>query len=268
MVPLVVVTVLLITWRMGWRPSRWWTALAITFGALALGPFVHIAGMNTFVPGPWALLRYVPVLGLARTPARFSVVMMLAVAVLFAAALEWFGRTYPRHRRLGLAVVAALLLIELLPAPVTLHSAAVPRFYRQVAAAPEDVRVLELPTGIRDGTSSVGNFSARSQYFQTMHGKPLIGGYLSRVANERISDVRRIDMIDALIVLSEGGAISPQREAVLIASGPAFVRESNVGFVIIDRLRSSKSLVDLAVRALHLQLVEADGPFELYKPAR
>ena len=267
-VPLVVLTVLFVTWRMGWRPSRWWTALAITFGALALGPFVHVAGMNTYVPGPWALLRYVPVLGLARTPARFSVVMMLAVAVLFAAALAWFGRTYPRQRRLALVIVAALLLVELLPAPVTLHSAAVPRFYRQVAAAPENVRVLELPTGIRDGISSVGNFSARSQYFQTMHGKPLIGGYLSRVSNERISDVRRIDMIDALIVLSEGGAIPAQREAVLVANGPAFVRESNVGFVIIDRLRASRSLVDLAVRALHLELVEVDGPFELYKPAR
>ena len=72
---------------MGGAPSRWWTALAITFGALALGPFVHVAGANTYIPGPWALLRYVPVLGLARTPARFSVVMMLAVAVLFAAAL-------------------------------------------------------------------------------------------------------------------------------------------------------------------------------------
>ena len=86
-VPLVALAVFLVAWRMGWRPSRWWAALAIAFGALALGPFVHIASMNTYIPGPWALLRYVPMLGLARTPARFSVVMMLAVAVLFAAAL-------------------------------------------------------------------------------------------------------------------------------------------------------------------------------------
>ena len=42
--------------------------------------------MNTHVPGPWAFLRYVPVIGLARTPSRFSIVFMLALAVLFAAA--------------------------------------------------------------------------------------------------------------------------------------------------------------------------------------
>ena len=194
--------------------------------------------------------------------------MMLAVAVLFAAALEWFGRTYPKYRHVALTVVAMLLLAELLPAPMTLHSAAVPRFYQRVAAAPGDVRVLELPTGVRDGTSSVGNFSARSQYFQTMHGKPLIGGYLSRVAGERVQEVRRIDMIDALIVLSEGGTIPPEREAMLVSNGTSFVRDANLGFVIIDRLRASPALVDFAVRALRLRRVEVDGVFELYEPAQ
>jgi hypothetical protein len=265
-VPLVVVAMLIVAWRMGWRPSRWWAMLAVTFGALALGPFIHIAGINTYIPGPWAVLRYVPMLGLARTPARFSIVMMLAVAVLFAAALEWIGRRYPTHRRALLIGIAVVLIAELLPAPLTLHSAAVPNFYHRVAAAPGDVRVLELPTGIRDGTSSVGNFSARSQYFQTMHQKPLIGGYLSRVSSEMKSEVRRIDMLDALIVLSEGGTIPPEREAALVASGPTFVREGNLGFVIVDRLRSSRALVDFAVRAFHLKRVETDGDFELYVP--
>jgi hypothetical protein len=266
-VPLIVVAVLIVAWQMGWRPSRWWAALAVVFGALALGPFVHVAGVNTYIPGPWSVLRYMPLLGLARTPSRFSVVMMLAVAVLFAAALEWFGRTYPGRRRLVLATIALLLFAELLPAPVRLHSAAVPQFYRQVAAAPEGVRVLELPTGVRDGTLSVGNFSARSQFFQTAHGKPLIGGYLSRVADERISQMRSIDMIDALMVLSEGGTVPPEREAALIAGGPAFVRDARLGFVIVDRGQASRSLVDFAERALRLRLVTVDGVFALYQPS-
>jgi hypothetical protein len=160
-----------------------------------------------------------------------------------------------------------LLLAELFPAPVTLHSAAVPQFYRQVAAAPESVRVLELPTGVRDGTLSVGNFSARAQFFQTAHGKPLIGGYLSRVANERITEVRRIDMIDAMIVLSEGGTIPPEREGALIASGPSFIRDAKLGFVIVDRGRASRPLIDFAQRALRLRLVEVDGLFDLYQPS-
>jgi hypothetical protein len=99
-----------------------------------------------------------------------------------------------------------------------------------------------------------------------VHGKPLIGGYLSRVSPERKSEVRRIDMIDALIVLSEGGTLSPEREAALVAHGPDFVHDANHGFVIVDRLRSSPALVDFANRALHLRRVEVDGNFELYEP--
>ena len=67
-----------------------------------------------------------------------------------------------------------------------------------------DTRVLELPFGVRDGTSSVGNFTARSQFFQTVHHKMLIGGYLSRVSRRRIAELRRYEMLDALITLSEG----------------------------------------------------------------
>jgi hypothetical protein len=265
-VPMVVVIILAVAWRLGWRASRWWTALAVAFGALALGPFVHVAGVNTYIPGPWALLRFVPVIGLTRTPSRFSVVMMLAIAVLFAAALTWLGRRYPRHRRLMLATVGLVLVAELLPAPMTLYTAAVPRLYQRVAAAPREMRVLDLPTGIRDGTSSVGNFSARSQYYQTVHEKRLIGGYLSRVGGRSVTDIRRIDMIDALIVLSEGGQLSSDRERTLIAAGPAFVREANLGFVMVDRLRASRSLIDFATRAFQLRLVDVDGTFELYQP--
>ena len=267
-IPIVVVLTMFVAWRMGWRASPWWAALALAFGALALGPFIHVAGVNTYVPGPWALLRYVPILGLARTPTRFSVVMMLAAAVLFATALEWIGRRHPERRWLVLAVVAVLLLAELLPAPMTLHSAEVPRFYQEVAAAPGDVRVLELPTGVSDGTASVGNFSARYQFFQTAHGKPLIGGYLSRVSRDRVSTLRRIEMIDALFVLSEGGTLSASREAALIAGGPVFVRDANLGFVVVDRRRASQALVDFAARAFRLEEVAVDGSLVLYRPRR
>ena len=241
--------------------------MAVLFGTLALGPFVHVAGMNTYVPGPWALLRYVPIVGLARSPARFSVVMTLAAAVLFATALEWIGRRYPRYRPAFIATAAALLIVELLPAPLTLYAATVPRFYRHVTAAPDDARVLELPTGVRDGTSSVGNFTARTQFFQTAHGKQLIGGYLSRVSRARVSQVRDNEIVDALFVLSEGGTLPPGRKAALIERGPAFVRNAHVAFVVIDCARAPVALREFALRAFRLEFVEGERGLELYRPA-
>jgi hypothetical protein len=227
---------------------------------------VHVAGVNTHVPGPWALLRYVPVIGLARTPGRFSIVVALVVAMLFGAALTWLGRRWPERRRMLVTTVGALLFIEMLPAPLRLYSAEVPDIYRRIAPAPADVRVLELPFGIRDGTSSVGNFTARSQFYQTVHGKRLIGGYLSRVSKRRVRDTRRDPMLDALIWLSEGRELDSSRWRSLVEAGPAFVERANVGFVVIDRARTTRAMREFAIRAFNLQFIQLDGDLELHVP--
>ena len=127
--------------------------------------------------------------------------------------------------------------------------------------------MLELPSGIRDGTQSVGNFSARTQFFQTAHGKRLIGGYLSRVSRRRVADVRRDPMVDALMWLSEGRTIDASRQQSLIESGPSFIERANVGFVVIDGDRTPDALRDFAIQAFALQLVDRDDIFELYTPA-
>jgi hypothetical protein len=266
-IPLVFVVILVYAWCIGWRPSRWWIGMAAMFGALALGPFVHIAGVNTLVPGPWALLRYIPIIGLARAPTRFSVVMMLAGAVIFATALDWIGRRHPRFRPVALGVAGALLIVELLPAPLTLYGATVPRFYDQVAAAPADARVLELPTGVRDGTYSVGNFTPRTQFFQTAHNKPLIGGYLSRVSKTRISQVRDNDIVDALFTLSEGGELPDGVTGALIDQGPVFIKDAKIAYVVIDSTRTPARLRDFARRAFRLERIDGEGHLELYRPA-
>jgi len=191
---------------------------------------------------------------------------MLMVAILFGAALAWLGRRWPSRRQALVTGMGVLLIVELLPAPITLYSAAVPDVYRRIAATPEDVRVLELPFGIRDGTSSVGDFTARSQFYQTVHGKRLMGGYLSRVSRRRVQDIRRDPTLDALIWLSEGRELDASRWRSLVETGPAFVNRANVGFVVIDRRRTTRAMREFVNTAFELQLIESDGEFELYVP--
>ncbi len=252
--------------RTGWRPQRLWVVMTIAFALLALGPFVHVAGVNTDVPGPWALARYLPLVRLARAPARLAIVATLGLSMLFAGALCHLGDRWRRHRALLLGVFAAVLLFELAPVPRPLYAAAIPRFYQRIAAQPDDRRVLELPVGVRDGTSSIGNFSARSQLFQTVHGKPLVGGYLSRVSRRRVEEFRRDPMLDALITLSEGGALDPERARALVAQGPEFVRRARLGFVVIDTSRTPAGLRTFALEAFRLRRLDAEAEFELWLP--
>jgi hypothetical protein len=258
--------VLWVVWRHGFRPPIEWLAVCVIFGALALGPFVHIGGANTYVPGPWALLRYVPLIGAARTPARFTIVMMVGFSAIFALALAHLTARRPERRRVTLAAVGALLLVELVPAPRTLYSAELPEVYRIIASDPRDVRVLNLPFGIRDGESSLGNFTAASQFYQTFHEKPLVGGYLSRISRKEKRRQRQLLVIRSLIRRSEGKPATILRPEIIRARGRAFVRRQRIGYVVIDTLRATSELREYAVHAFDLQLVAKGGGFELYRP--
>ena len=143
-------------------------------------------------------------------PTRFAIVASLGVAVLLAGALASIGTRWPQRRRLAGAIVGALLVFELWPAPRPLYSAEISPLYDRIAADPRPVRVLSLPFGVRDGTWATGNFRPRSLFNQTRHGKALIGGYLSRVSPRRVEQMRHdFPTLDALITLSDQAPIGP-----------------------------------------------------------
>ncbi len=248
------------------RIPRFWGWLALLAGLLTLGPFLRIAGVSTHLPTPWALLRYVPVLGSARAPARFAVLLILAVSVLFVLALKALADRYPARRRLVVGLASVALAVELCPAPRLLHDGSVLPIYAQIARDPRDVRVLELPFGVRDGLSSFGNFSAATQFYQTQHGKRLIGGYLSRVSNRRIVSVKRRPVLAVLLALSEGRTVPQAQLDEAAALAPRFVRAANIGYVVIDRTRSSPALADAAIAIFGLEKIGQSGPRELYRP--
>jgi len=199
-------------------------------------------------------------------PTRFAIVAMLGFCLLFAGALAALTSRDPRRRKTILAVVGAGLVIELLPIPRTLYSASVPRIYDIIAADPRPVRVLELPYGVRDGLSSLGDFSAASQFHQTYHGKSIAGGYLSRVSAQRKASYRQLAVRSALITLSERRPLLPDQERRARVAAENFLRSRNIGYVVIDMGRTSAELRAFAIQALGLtRIAESDG-FELFVP--
>ena len=256
-----------------WRRAlpRLWVVFTVTFVALSLGPFIQVAGMNTYVIGPWALLRYVPVIGMARSPARFAILAALGLALLAAYAIDEIRvrRVAGRWAGAMAALLAAVAAFELIPAPRQLHSASVPGVYGLVSAratGDEAGRLLELPTGIRDGTSSLGDFSALSSYYQTSHGRPMVGGYLSRVSKWRKEEKLRLPMFRALMTLSERRPLPAVEAQQARDARDRFLRRSCARFVMVDTRRASAALRAFAIDALRLTLVAEDGAFALYRP--
>lgn len=265
-VPLVVVAVVAAALIRGVRLPRVWCWLAFSFVLLALGPFVHVAGINTYVPGPWILARYIPVIGAARMPGRLAIVVMLAAAVLFAVAVAHLLAS-TRRPLLTSSVLTALLLLELSPLPRHLHATSIPEVY---AAIPQHGgahgAVLELPLGLMDGVMSAGAFSPASMFYQTAHGRPIFGGYLSRIPPEVQALYRRDPLLSTLLALSEGREPPPGTEREARAGAPAAVERLRIAFVVIDATRTSARLRGFATDALRLERLAAHEGRELYRP--
>jgi len=246
---------------------RFWIAFTLFFAALSLGPFIQVGGQNTYVIGPWALLRYVPIVEMARSPARFAIVATLGACVLFAFACDrWLLRRWP-PRTAGLLLMLAMA-VELSPVPRALFSAEIPEVYSVITrSGNQSASVLQLPTGVRDGTSSLGDFNPADLYFQTRHGRPIVGGYLSRVSELRKRQNQRLPMLRALNALSEPGFVVPP-EWLLEAreARDAFFSRSCVGFVVVDRRRAAPALRAFAADALRLTRVHQDAAYELFVP--
>jgi hypothetical protein len=245
---------------------RMWLCFTALFVTLSLGPFIHVAGVNTFVIGPWALLRYVPVVEMARSPARMAIPAALGLALLTGFALQNRCGWLSRRRTICIAVVVALLAVELAPAPRPLYSGAIPDIYDQIANDPVEGPLLELPSGLRDGTSSVGDFSARAQFHQTRHGRPLVGGYLSRISGWRKEENERTPMLRVLHALSEGQVVPEAERRAAAETREAFLARSCLRYVVVDTARASPALRAFAMDALRLLPARDDGRYQLFTP--
>ena len=164
-------------------------------------------------------------------------------------------------------IVGTLLVAELVPAPRPLASAEIPSIYEVIAADPRtNVRVLELPFGISDGTRTIGKTSSLKQFYQTAHGKPIVGGYISRVSARRFADIDNDPVLGVLIRLNEAQPLPSERITMFERNWHDFVKRFDIGYVVLDADRASADLRHVVTNHMNLEEIARDGPVELYRP--
>lgn len=156
------------------RPASRWTRALIVIGATAvafsLGPIVSLGGLE--VPGPYQLIRLLPLGDLMRVPARLAVLFQLAVCAL--AGLGWAALERRRGRASLLlrAGCIVLWLAESSPREALGSAREIersPAFASWLAAAAPGP-VLELPY---HGEGRHGLYV----YWSTKHWLPLVNGH-------------------------------------------------------------------------------------------
>jgi hypothetical protein len=216
------------------RRARAWLVIALLAFVLALGPLLQINGQSLYnldglevnVPLPYILLHYLPFVQGFRAPNRFSLVLLQALAVLAGYGAAWLlvktagarqlrtdqpeGRSASRFTfhvsRSALAiflaaVMAAAVLFEHLAVPMPLTDARVPTPYRELAREPEDGAVLQLPMGWRNGFGVFGAEDTRVEWYQTVHGRPILSGNTSRNPAFKFEYFERLPLLQAITAI-------------------------------------------------------------------
>ena len=204
-----------------WPELKAWVVSAATFALLCLGPLLHINGRSTFdldgllvnVPLPFIILHYIPIVKANRVPNRFSVVLMLALAVLVGFAAYGILRRMKRRGLLlgGTALLWILLSFEHLALPLPLTDARVPDFYHTLAAEPEDFAILQFPLGWRNSFGVLGAERTQIQYYQSVHKKRMLGGNISRNPPFKFDYFRRIPIFASIADLELYGEVTPEQ---------------------------------------------------------
>lgn len=238
-------TVMLVALWGLWKLRRdrrviFWALIALLMWLLSLGPVLQVMGKRTFtafgvdVPLPYLLLYKLPLFSIMRTPARLTVMVMLALAILVAfavAALLKGNQKSAVRSQLGwkseirnpkfaiVALLPVLILFEFLPFfPMVPPGWDVP-IYQKIAAEPGNFALLELP--IRPASDYMA--------YQTVHGKPIIGGYLSRQPPYPLLD----ENAAVHYVLDTTPADDPVAAQVSGGKGEQSLRDLGVKYVII-----------------------------------
>ncbi len=246
------------------RQARFWAAAALFFSLVMLGPTLLLAGQNSGIILPFALLRTIPFVNANRYPVRFNVMLMLALTPLVA-----FGAAYllRARRRALLGGLVVLLAFEQLVIPIPLSDLRVPAVFQTIQAEPGDFAVLELPLGWRGSAALQGKMQDQAQFYQTVHQKRLLGGITSRTPAFKFQYFLEAPVINSFIALETGREIDNVRWSQDRAVAPAVLRFFNIRYVDVNRALADPRLQQYALDVLPLQEIYRDETRTLYRVA-
>lgn len=239
----------------------------VLFGALCLGPTVHVLGKPTRIPAPASLLYSVEFARFLREPGRMSVITTLSVALLATFGLAFMSNKLARRwqKALLFCIVGLGLLVEYSTVPFPSSSIVDPD--DPYTDTPTTAQRCSLPPHVRDKTVlTVPLFQwgswKEAVWMQAMDGGryDLVEGYLGPyVPGEVWSEFDRMPIVGSLSRMPTE-SVMPEEDRKF---ADFIVRKLNLGAVVIfdaserpleiDYVRKKPSLVIALYSTLHLQ---------------
>ncbi len=170
------------------KKGRWWVGITLIALIMALGPYLRfdqgqlpeVARNN--LPLPYLLFSNFPLINISRSPIRFMALAQLGLSLLAGWGILTFSDLVRKWLKINFLPVNLIIsglglflfTLEVISFPFPTVPLPRPLFFEEIAKEPGEFAIFELPLTnhyIED---------SRRMYFQTIHHRPIAGGYISR----------------------------------------------------------------------------------------
>ena len=223
-------------WRQ-WRRTWFWLLLALILILFALGPELAVNGRRFVqMPMPYRLLDGTLIDALIRRPHRLNNFLGLPLAMIASwGMVDLFGRLRGGRRPWLLAPAAGLLSLLILRAapipPLPLTNTPVPLWYQDLAAEEGDFGILELPFHNR-------GFDKLYMYYQTVHGKPIATGHVSRLPQDAFRFIESVPFLQPFNSIYTWNVVAESWvdfDDVDVSRQMALLREAGIRYVVLNK---------------------------------
>ena len=206
-----------------------WLGLCLFFLVLSFGSSIHSRLYETpdwlLLPFHW--LKTLPLFGLVRLPNRFFVPALLSFTVTLAIGVDAVLRPLPARRgNLIAGALALLLLLDYAWLPYPTRELPRPAWVSAITKVPPDLTVLDITTSHR-GPGGI------DMYHQTLHQRPIVGGYISANLRSTARRFRRFPQLRRVF--------KPLDEKDLTSARPTLaesIRQLDTGIVVVHLERT------------------------------
>ncbi len=225
---------------------------------LSLGDGINILGSNYFSSEfmPFEIMKKIPILYFFRSPVRFSLGVLVPVAIFAALGIKEFAKD--KRKSLSFVIFFALILQNFPFSPKTTFAKIDygDKVLHRLSSLPSK-NVLFVPFGTMDSYDQPhGNFDWEMLTTQVVHNKPIIGGYLSYIDPKILHKTLDNDFVERLIACEKKNECQK-------TDGGLFIKKFNVGYLLVKN-NTPKNLSEFSTSSLSGKLLEKNENYSLY----
>ena len=227
---IILATIALINFR---KQYAWfWASVGGFFLLISLGPELRIFNNLTGIILPERLFyEVIPGWEAIRAPARFIVITNISLAILSSYTIFNLMEKKLHTNKIKyiiLFVIIAVLLFDYSHLPFDTNEIIVPEIYEEIKSDKSNFSILELPLG---GYGEKYLMSTPAfMFYQTIHEKPIIGGYESKPSNDLLENHSNY-----FLNIFHYASDKDVKEEYLSNSALANMKNLNIKYVIIHK---------------------------------